>query len=298
MKSDKESKELALGSKEVSTEELGSVERSVVDKTAAQDNLELGTSAGSVVDGEEKEILSTALENSLVENSVADNTAALQDAAGEDPEEQEAEPKEKPEGKSSRFSRFKLGRGRAPAVRREKTVEPELPKEDIEDDDEEDETEEPAEPTDLSAEEFEFLHDDPLAPAYDLERGNLLDSRSTADLPWQSDIKTAKGFFNAELLYRFDILEPDDQKKLAGTYRIELKGYQGGVWTILVGEDLQVLNRREEADLVITMQQRDFLELVNGRINPQLALLGQKMKVQGDVKRALDFQALLTPSFD
>lgn len=141
--------------------------------------------------------------------------------------------------------------------------------------------------------------DDPLAPAYDLEFGEPLpqatQDRGRDGAPWKTRIDSAKDFFATELLYRFDILEPAERGALSGTYRIELRGYKGGVWTLNIGDDLEVLNRREEAEVVLAMQQRDFLQLVNGQLNPQLAILSQKVKIQGDIHKITAFNALLSP---
>ncbi len=141
--------------------------------------------------------------------------------------------------------------------------------------------------------------DDPLAPAFDLDRGAPLPP--PAHQPLQEphvNVKSAKEFFNSEILYRFDILDDRDRQELEGRYRIELKGYQGGIWTVIVKEQVDVFNRREEADIVITMHQRDFLQLVNGHLNPQLAIFAQKMRVQGDLRRCISFDRLLSPYQD
>ena len=143
----------------------------------------------------------------------------------------------------------------------------------------------------------EFEHDDPLAPAFDIEKGTPLGEHRN-QLPVRADIKSAKEFFNSEILYRFDILEDETRAHLTGRYRIELKGFQGGIWTILVGDTLDIVNRREDAEIVFTMQQRDFLQLVNGELNPQLAMFAQKMRVSGDMKKAVAFQVLLAPEVD
>lgn len=147
--------------------------------------------------------------------------------------------------------------------------------------------------------EPEYEQDDPLAPGFDIEKGTPLSGqRGDHDLPARAKIKNAKEFFNAEVLYRFDILEDEARKEIAGSYRIELKGFQGGVWTLTLGESLDIVNRREEAEIVLTLQQRDFLQLVNGQLNPQLAMFAQKMRVQGDLRKAVSFQAILVPSVD
>ena len=154
--------------------------------------------------------------------------------------------------------------------------------------------------TDFAPEEVTAGVDDPLAPAYDLEHGELLEPApaSRNALPWSSRVQNAKEFFSSEMLYRYDLLEREQQKELKGRYRVELRGFKGGVWTIEIDNELGIVNRREDAEVVLSMQQRDFLQLVNGDLNPQLAILSQKMRVQGDVRRAIALQAILVPSVD
>jgi hypothetical protein len=146
----------------------------------------------------------------------------------------------------------------------------------------------------------EFEEENLDAPAYDLDEGTPLDSSNRrATLPTRTNVKSAKEFFNGEIHYRFDILEDESRTELGGSYRIELKGFQGGIWTVTVGDQqVDVVNRREEAEIVLTMQQRDFLQLVNGDLNPQLAVFAQKMRVSGDLRKAVAFQAILSPGAD
>lgn len=139
--------------------------------------------------------------------------------------------------------------------------------------------------------------DDPLAPAYDLDDGELMDDEDEegGQLPWSSRVEQARDFFNSELLYRFDLLERGQRESLRGAYRIEVRGNQGGIWTFTIGDELSIVNRREEADTVISCFQRDFLQIVNGEINPQLAILAQKMRITGDLARGISVQSLLSP---
>ncbi|MBL7662985.1 SCP2 sterol-binding domain-containing protein [bacterium] len=138
--------------------------------------------------------------------------------------------------------------------------------------------------------------EDPFAQEiFDLERGEPLEEDEKSCLPWQSKVESTKEFFQSEILYRFDVLSDTLREALKGSYRIELKGNQGGIWTLNVGQQLDVVNRREEAEVILSMQNRDFLQIVNGELNPQLAILSQKTKITGDVRRAIDFQSLLCP---
>ena len=140
--------------------------------------------------------------------------------------------------------------------------------------------------------------DDPLSPAYDLDHGEPLEERGSStrrSVANRAEVRSAKEFFNGEILYRFDILDDESRKELAGSYRVELKGYSGGIWTVNVADQIEVVNRREEADVVLTMQQRDFLQLVNGEINPQLAIVAQKLRLSGDVRKGVTAQILFSP---
>ncbi|MDD2942011.1 MAG: SCP2 sterol-binding domain-containing protein [bacterium] len=136
-----------------------------------------------------------------------------------------------------------------------------------------------------------------LSEIYDLDKGERVDSSALVEevLPWRARVETAKEFFQSEILYRYDIVEPEKQKILSGDYRFELKGYQGGIWTVSLKDGVQVVNRREPADVVFTMQQKDFLHMVNGEINPQLAILAGRVKITGDVRKALLVQEVLGP---
>ena len=144
---------------------------------------------------------------------------------------------------------------------------------------------------------FDLEADDPLGEAFDLEAGeSLAKAEVPAALPWKARIASAKEFFATEILYRYDILLKEERERILGQYRIELKGYQGGVWSIDIGDDISVVNRREDAPVVLTMQQIDFMRIVNGELNPQMAILARKVKITGDIRKAVALQLLLAPS--
>ena len=143
--------------------------------------------------------------------------------------------------------------------------------------------------------------DDPMAGAFDLDGGDRFDSfeEGGENTPWKTkQVESPKEFFSAEVLYRFDIITPEELNPIRGDYRVELKGPDGGVWSFKVGDTLDVTNDWKEADTVLIMQQRDFMEIVNGTLNPQLALLSKKIEVKGDTERAIKIQDLLAPKVD
>jgi len=112
----------------------------------------------------------------------------------------------------------------------------------------------------------------------------------------RDDIQSVKEFFNSEVLYRFDILDDQRRTDLIGRYRIEVRGDKGGVWTLDLSQNkIDVTPQREEADLVLMLHSDDFISIVNGELNPQIALVSQRVKVSGDSKKASLFQNIMSP---
>lgn len=144
--------------------------------------------------------------------------------------------------------------------------------------------------------------DDPLAPGYNLEDGKPLrdldEQQNFPGLPVRASVDSAKEFFKTEFIYRYDLLDDAQRAPKAGRYRFELKGFQGGIWTLILNQDMEIVNRREEADIVYTMQQKDFVHIVNGDINPQLAILAKKLRITGDMRKAINFLDLFVPGVD
>jgi hypothetical protein len=114
-------------------------------------------------------------------------------------------------------------------------------------------------------------------------------------LPPRARVASAKDFFTEEAIYRYDLMLPQQREELKGDYRIEVKGNKGGVWSLKIDSSLEIVNRREDADVVLSLQQKDFVQLVNGDLNPQMAILAQKMKVLGDMRSVATLQSLLVP---
>ncbi|MCB0358461.1 MAG: SCP2 sterol-binding domain-containing protein [Bdellovibrionales bacterium] len=136
--------------------------------------------------------------------------------------------------------------------------------------------------------------EDPLAPDFLLDD---VDHGEAQRRPAISNrVKTPKEFFATEILYRHDILEDEARQAIAGTYRFEIRGADGGVWTLEVGEDISIQNMKADADTVLSMDEDDFVRLVNGDINPQIALLAHRIRVHGSIDKAVAVQYLLSPT--
>lgn len=154
---------------------------------------------------------------------------------------------------------------------------------------------------DLNVDVFESELDATVGQGYDLDQGHPLSESGDRDRRRGGKaraIESAKEFFSVELLYRFDILEDQQRDAHRGTYRFDIKGQNGGVWTVTIADDLQVVSQREEAELVVTANINDFLTIINGDINPQLAILAGKLKFHGDMRKSLRLLELISPDGD
>lgn len=154
-----------------------------------------------------------------------------------------------------------------------------------------------------------FPEDESLEEAYDFESGELIDDDPHAGIPSKNNVKSVREFFNTEFLYRFDILEDHERANLKGSYKLEIQGDKKAEWFVDLNDDPTVKssqNKNEtDADLsdikpevTISMKERDFILIVNGELNPQLAFLSEKVKVKGSLEKALAFQVIIAPGFE
>jgi len=142
--------------------------------------------------------------------------------------------------------------------------------------------------------------DDPLAQeSFDLEGGERLDRGAQgAGLPFDSRVNDLEVFFQEEALYRFDLLEVEEREMIRGSYCIEVEGKPDACWVLTLAEEIEVSKDKKDVDTTLKASEKDLLEVVNGDLNPQLAIAAKKILVKGDLKRAVAIQTLLSPVVD
>ena len=139
---------------------------------------------------------------------------------------------------------------------------------------------------------------DPHAPpAFDFDE-SFEDSKDSRPTRHGSRVNSIKEFFNTEILYRYDILNQPDREAIKGTYRIEVSGAEAGTWSVSLDRDIEVKNDRNEAEVVLTLDGDDFLAIINGKINAQIALVSKRVKINGDSRKASLLQNILAPRVD
>ena len=88
---------------------------------------------------------------------------------------------------------------------------------------------------------------------------------------------------------------PDVAAKINSSYQFELTGDNGGTWAVDLTKkaDFVVAGTIADPKVTITMTSKDFVDLVEGRLNGQMAFMQGKLKLQGDMSLALKLQQIL-----
>jgi predicted lipid carrier protein YhbT len=76
---------------------------------------------------------------------------------------------------------------------------------------------------------------------------------------------------------------------LRATYAFELEGDGGGSWTVRVADGALGVEdgAAAAADVTVRAKAADWLAIVEGRMDPQLAYLTKRLRVSGDLQLAL-----------
>ena len=89
---------------------------------------------------------------------------------------------------------------------------------------------------------------------------------------------------------------PSVAEKINASYQFELTGDNGGKWAVDLTKksDFVVPGQISDPKVTITMSAKDFVDLVEGRLNGQMAFMQGKLKLKGDMSLALKLQQILS----
>jgi putative sterol carrier protein len=89
--------------------------------------------------------------------------------------------------------------------------------------------------------------------------------------------------------------KPDVVAKINAVYQFNIAGPNGGAWSVDCTSGGTVSpGTAAGARCTVAMAEGDFLNLVNGKLNPQMAFMSGKLKIQGDMGLAMKLQQILT----
>lgn len=83
--------------------------------------------------------------------------------------------------------------------------------------------------------------------------------------------------------------------KINAVYQFDIAGPGGGGWSVdctVPGGAVQA-GTAANARCTVAMSEADFLNMINGKLNAQMAFMSGKLKIQGDMGLALKLQQIL-----
>ena len=106
--------------------------------------------------------------------------------------------------------------------------------------------------------------------------------------------QTPKSFFEEKIAQKLKA-KPETSKAVNAVYEFNITGDTGGVWTVdLTKEPGEVMaGSTGNAKCVVTCADKDFINIVTGKQNPQMAFMSGKLKIKGDMGLAMKLQKVI-----
>jgi putative sterol carrier protein len=86
----------------------------------------------------------------------------------------------------------------------------------------------------------------------------------------------------------------DAAKGLNAIYQFDLSGDGGGKWHVMINNDACQVKEGAHASpsITISMTAQDYLDMLTGKLNGQVAFMSGKLRIAGDMGLALRMQSL------
>ncbi len=90
-------------------------------------------------------------------------------------------------------------------------------------------------------------------------------------------------------------LKPDVVAKINAVYQFNIAGPDGGAWSVdcTAPGGAVTAGTSAAARCTVSATDKDFLGLINGKLNPQMAFMSGKLRIAGDIGLAMKLQMLL-----
>ncbi len=81
--------------------------------------------------------------------------------------------------------------------------------------------------------------------------------------------------------------KPDAFLKINAVYQFNITGQIGGCWTVDLTKPEVRAGEDESAQCVVTAEGDDFMKVISGEVNPQVAFMSGKLRIGGDMSLAM-----------
>lgn len=86
---------------------------------------------------------------------------------------------------------------------------------------------------------------------------------------------------------------PDMVKRINAIYQFNITGDAGGVWIVdLINGEVRE-GEDPNAKCTVTVKDEDFLQVISGKLNTQMAFMSGKLKIGGDMSLAMKLGEIL-----
>jgi putative sterol carrier protein len=89
-------------------------------------------------------------------------------------------------------------------------------------------------------------------------------------------------------------LSPDAAKGMNATIQFNLSGDNGGQWYVAIkdGKADVTQGTAPSANMTLSMTAQDYVDMITGKLNGQMAFMSGKLKISGDMGLAMKMQTL------
>jgi putative sterol carrier protein len=105
---------------------------------------------------------------------------------------------------------------------------------------------------------------------------------------------TPKQYFEEKIAKKL-VDKPETSKAVNSIYEFNITGDNGGVWTVDLTKEPGVVTAGSggTAKCTVTCSSPDFMNIVSGKMNPQMAFMSGKLKIKGDMGLAMKLQKVI-----
>ncbi len=107
--------------------------------------------------------------------------------------------------------------------------------------------------------------------------------------------QTPKSYFEEKIAKKLADSKPEELEKINAVYEFNITGDNGGVWTVDLTKEPGVVTAGSTgaAKCTVTAKSEDFMNIVSGKMNPQMAFMSGKLKIKGDMGLAMKLQKVI-----